>query len=90
MKKVLSTSFILFCGILYAQQENTTTDPMVTDRPGATESPLTVPKGSLQIETGGFYTSFEEEGLKSETYGYNTTLLRYGILDNFKPLRMEF
>lgn len=70
--------------MLYAQEENTTAEPMVTDRPDATESPLTVPKGSLQVETGGFYTSFEENDFKTETYGYNTTLLRYGIFDNFE------
>ena len=68
---------------LSAQNEDATTE-MVTDRPDATESPLTVPKGFLQIEAGGFYTSFEENNLKTETYAYNTTLLRYGILDNFE------
>ena len=84
MKKILSVLILFSCGILYAQEESTTTEAMVTDRPDATESPLTVPKGSLQVETGGFYTSFEEDNFKTETYGYNTTLLRYGIFDNFE------
>ena len=36
------------------------------------------------METGGFYESFEENDFKTEIYGYNTTLLRYGILDNLE------
>lgn len=74
----------LFCfGIAVAQEDNAVPD-MVTDRPDATESPLTVPKGYVQIEAGGFYTSFEENAFKTETYAYNTTLIRYGFLDNFE------
>ena len=84
MKKLVSAFLLLFCGLAFAQEENTAVEPMVTDRPDATESPLTVPKGSLQVESGGFYTSFEEDGFKTETYTYNTTLLRYGIFDNFE------
>jgi|TARA_R110000751_G_scaffold227845_1_gene329627 hypothetical protein len=74
----------LFCfGIAVAQEDNAVPD-MVTDRPDATESPLTVHKGYVQIEAGGFYTSFEENAFKTETYAYNTTLIRYGFLDNFE------
>ena len=57
---------------------------MITDRPDATESPNTVYKGYFQLETGSFYESFEENNFKSEVYGYNTTLLRYGILNNLE------
>ncbi len=67
-----------------AQEENNATIPMVTDRPDATESPSTVPIGTLQIETGAFYTSFEQNGIEEEVFGYNTTLLRYGLLDNLE------
>jgi len=84
MKKILSAVLLVFCGIGYAQEEKTAVEQMITDRPDATESPVTVPKGNLQIETGGFYTSFDENNLKTETYGYNTTLLRYGVFDNFE------
>ncbi|MAM30701.1 MAG: hypothetical protein CMC13_16935 [Flavobacteriaceae bacterium] len=74
----------LFCfGIAVAQEDNAVPE-MVTDRPDATESPLTVPKGYVQIEAGGFYTSFEENAFKTETYAYNTTLIRYGFLNNFE------
>jgi len=61
---------------------------LITDRPDATESPNTVPQGFLQIETGAYYTSFEDmiEGntVKEEAIGYNTTLLRYGVLENLE------
>ncbi len=57
---------------------------LVTDRPDATESANTVRKGFLQIETGGFYTESEDNDLKTKEITYNTTLLRYGLLDNFE------
>ena len=68
-------------------QEVEPTLEMITDRPDATESANTVPAKHLQIETGAFYESFEESNIKEEVYGYNTTLVRYGILDNLE-LRM--
>jgi len=61
-----------------------TTIDIITDRPDATESATTIPHGSLQIETGAFYTSFEENNIKQEVIGYNTTLIRYGILNNLE------
>ncbi|WP_290626472.1 transporter [Altibacter sp.] len=65
-------------------QEEGVVPEMITDRPDATESPNTVPKAMLQIETGAFYESFDEGLIQTETLGYNTTLLRYGVLDNFE------
>ena len=55
--------------------------PIITDRPDATESPNTVEPGYIQIETGGYYTSFTEGLSTQEALGYNTTLVRYGLLD---------
>jgi hypothetical protein len=57
---------------------------IITDRPDATESPNTVEPGYVQIETGGYYTLYEAEGIKSESYGYNTTLARIGLLENME------
>ncbi|RLD25327.1 MAG: transporter, partial [Bacteroidetes bacterium] len=71
--------------VLNAQEnEEAPVIEIITDRPDATESPTSVPLGSLQIETGAFYTSFEENNIKQEVIGYNTTLLRYGILNNLE------
>ena len=64
--------------------QETTDDTIVTDRPDATEASSTVGKGILQFETGGLYTSFEDNGTKTEDYTYNTMLIRYGILENFE------
>ncbi|MDO1502292.1 transporter [Winogradskyella maritima] len=60
-------------------------NPLVTDRPDATEASSTVGKGVFQIETGGFYESFEANNIQNELYTYNTMLIRYGLLD-----RIEF
>lgn len=57
---------------------------IVTDRPDATEASRVVPKGAFQIETGGFYQTFEDEGITTDSYTFNTTLLRYGLLENFE------
>ena len=59
-------------------------DALVTDRPDATEASSTVGKGVLQIETGGLYESFKDNSIQFENYTYNTTLVRYGILDNLE------
>ena len=87
MKKTFTILTILFTGFHVLAQEETL--EMITDRPDATESPTTVPKGFLQLETGAFYDSFEEDTIKTETVGYNTSLFRYGLFDNFE-LRLGF
>lgn len=63
---------------------NVTSEPLVTDRPDATESPSTVAPGFIQVETGAFYESIEKNEIKSETYTFNTTLVRLGLLDNME------
>ncbi|WP_299883932.1 transporter [uncultured Lacinutrix sp.] len=81
----LTLTVLLLAGTFnaYAQEEETQS-ALVTDRPDATEASSTVGKGVLQIETGGIYDSFEENKVKTENYTYNTTLVRYGILDNME------
>ncbi|MHA7058178.1 transporter [Aquimarina sp. M1] len=77
---------LLSCLIFKAvfSQENNTIGPLVTDRPDATESPTVVPKGYLQIETGAFYEDAGTNALQQKTTTFNTTLLRYGLLDNLE------
>lgn len=65
-------------------QESEPLEPLITDRPDMTESPTAVPKGFLQVETGSFYESYEENDIKYEDLTYNTTLLRYGLIDNLE------
>jgi len=65
-------------------QETNKPGTLVTDRPDQTESPTLVPKGYLQIETGAFYEDAGEDAFKQKTTTFNTTLLRYGLLDNLE------
>lgn len=83
MKSIAYTATLLlvFCLNVRAQ-EISVSQELVTDRPDATEAPTVVPAGSLQVETGALFTSFEKKNTLEEVYTYNTTLLRYGILDN--------
>ncbi|GAA4940427.1 hypothetical protein GCM10023314_11560 [Algibacter agarivorans] len=76
---VLNSSFSSF-----SQEENTPLGALITDRPDATESPSTIPVGYIQVETGAFYESFEENNIKNDTYTFNTTLVRLGLLDNLE------
>ena len=83
-RKSLSFLYMLTVGFLSAQENKHESVEMVTDRPDATESSRVVPKGTIQVETGGFYESYKDMGVKSETWVYNTSLLRYGLLDNLE------
>ena len=60
-----------------------------TDRPDQTEASSLVPKKFLQIETGSFYETLEVNSIKSKATTFNTTLVRYGLLDNLE-LRLGF
>lgn len=65
-------------------QEQDTLDALITDRPDQTESPNVVPKGFLQVETGTSLETFEDNNIKTENFTYNTTLVRFGLLDNLE------
>lgn len=80
-------SLTFFVGLIFNaafSQKKTTPETLVTDRPDQTESPSVVPKGYLQIETGGLYEDAGEKVLKQKTTTFNTTLLRYGLLNNLE------
>lgn len=57
---------------------------LITDRPDQTESSITVPKNTLQIETGFVYENFKRDDVEFKNWGIGTTLLRYGVWDNFE------
>lgn len=82
--KTVSVLFSLVLSIGISAQENEESPEMITDRPDATESANTLPKKYFQVETGGFFESFEKGDFKTQVVGYNTTLLRYGLLENFE------
>ena len=87
MKRIRSFTALILLALtsyLYGQEETQTLGALVTDRPDATESSSVVGTGTLQIETGSLYESFKENSVQNESYTYNTTLVRYGILDNLE------
>lgn len=73
-----------FVSFTLLSQENQPLEPLITDRPDATESPIAMPKGFFQLETGAIFESFDDQSVKTETFTYNTTLLRYGLLNNLE------
>lgn len=87
--KIILHFLLTLCssGSILAQDETVSEaslEPLVTDRPDVTESASTIAPGFIQIETGGAYESFEDNNIKLETYIYNTTLVRLGLLENLE------
>jgi len=87
MKNYFGIGLLLFGFILNAQTEVDKVEygKISTDRPDQTEASSVVPKKFLQIETGAFFESLGA----IDAITYNTTLLRYGLLDNME-LRLGF
>lgn len=84
MKIKLIVLFTLATLVAKAQD---TIPELITDRPDQTESAAVVPLGALQIETGYILEVDENQYFDLKSTTFNTTLLRYGLLDNFE-LRM--
>jgi len=85
MKKIIliySLLIVLFPGAAFTQ--NDTIPNIGTDRPTQTVGPYIVPKGSFQIESGIIYTNRNDQTDINEQWSYATTLLRYGIFENFE------
>ena len=82
--------FLLLClslpFSLFSQDEK---DPIVTDRPDQTESAETLPKKYFQIESGINYELSTSGSDEISYFNYNSTLLRYGIFENFE-LRFQW
>jgi hypothetical protein len=55
-----------------------------TDRPDQSNTPLLIPKGALQIETGFMVESENSTTATKRNYTYNNTLLKYGINEHFE------
>jgi hypothetical protein len=85
---LLLLSFVLFLILSFLAsfraQAQTEKPEIVTDRPDQTEAPVLVPKGALQIEMGFVYEKDNEQDVNEINYTYNTTLIKYGINDNFE------
>jgi len=57
---------------------------LITDRPDQTESSAVVPHKSLQIETGFVMENNDTGEANRKSFTYNTTLFRYGLLENLE------
>lgn len=89
MKKII-TLLLLSCFMVSAySQDSPQVEDLVTDRPDMTESSICVPHKTLQVETGAMYLFDETDSEKFTGTSYNSTLLRYGLLENFE-LRFGF
>jgi hypothetical protein len=84
MKKPLLITLILTSLCLNAQETEKLYSDIITDRPDQTESPFLVPKNLLQVETGFLYSESSEGGFTEKESVYNSTLLRYGLIDNLE------
>ena len=78
----LSIILFVFSIGLYAQQDSIPT--INTDRPTNSASPVLVPQGSFQIETGLLYTSEVSDYFEIDQLDVLGTMLRYGVFDNFE------
>jgi hypothetical protein len=84
LKYILSLIFFPLISSLLCAQDKDNIIELITDRPDQTESSSVVPARSSQLETG-FIMDTDETGLyKQKSFTYNTTLLRYGLLDNME------
>lgn len=93
MKNVFIIIFLLISQLAFSQKT------IVTDRPDQTESAISVPLGSLQIESGFFYEWVGRDIHEINNSAIPTTLFRYGIskilefrfqIDYFKLTTNEF
>lgn len=88
MKHILILVFITFALTAIAQD---TIPDLITDRPDLTESSSVVPLFALQIETGFVVENYKTNFIVQKSFAYNTTLLRYGLLENLElRLGMEY
>lgn len=82
---LMVTMLILHLQYSFTQvNDNGEIKPMVTDRPDQTESAVTVPRGTFQLETGIIVENNETISERYTGVTYNTSLIRFGILDNLE------
>lgn len=84
MKETLLILSLTVGTLAVAQTTDRNAEPLITDRPDATESPFTVGKGNFQIESGALFIDNSENGTQNIETVYNTALLRYGLSSNFE------
>jgi len=82
MKQITFIALTFLMGLsVFAQDEK---PPIVTDRPDQTESAVTVPFKTLQIESGFTFGWDKNDGIETRDLGFNSTLLRWGVLSRLE------
>lgn len=82
MKRIYILTLTLLLGLaVQAQNEN---PPILTDRPDQTESAVTVPRKTLQIESGFTFGWDKNDGIETRDLGFNSALLRRGVLSRLE------
>jgi hypothetical protein len=74
---LLVAGLLTASGMLAAQER----PEISTDRPDQSNTPLLIPQGSIQIETGFIR---EDQSNSITNYTFNTTLIKFGVNDNFE------
>jgi hypothetical protein len=75
----LTAKLLCFCLRVCAQAPE-----ISTDRPDQSNTPLLIPRGALQIETGFMVENDNSLSGTKRNYTYNSTLLKYGINEHFE------
>jgi hypothetical protein len=75
--------FLLLCTVTFTSLAQEYPE-LVTDRPDQTESSVTIPRGTLQLETGWTHAVEEEGGEETITDAFPGTLLRYGVIEGLE------
>lgn len=63
-------------------------EPLITDRPDFTESPVTVGMGVVQLEAGYTFTYNDDDGTVTREHSYPESLFRIGMLADWFELRL--
>jgi hypothetical protein len=85
MKRVIFLIVLLALVVIgFIATGQTKKSDIVTDRPDQTESPVVLPKGSLQVETGFMFEQNREQQVEENNIAFSTTLIKYGVNDHFE------
>jgi hypothetical protein len=84
-KAIIFITIFIFSGVMYGQVK---IPVIMTDRPDFTESPITITKGYVQIETGLLYTNEKLDdtfgSIENNRLSVLSTLVRVGLTDFFE------
>ena len=75
----MSSLTYTFMVLIFILNYNAFGQKIITDRPDQTESSTTIPKGSLQIESGVLLRFAENDNISLREFSGPSTLFRYGL-----------